>query len=113
MIKYGAHFLISFLFNFKLGAQNAYKSYFYSISNRGPKMHPEARGTEQKVVLAQTRHFGANRVIRIFIRARFQKMLTKVNCWPILKAKIQNSVQTYAEGLGSVANYACSLIWPF
>lgn len=68
---------------------------------------------ERKIILDQTRHFEANRAVRIFIRAHFSRMLTKVNCWLVLKAKLLNMVQTHIESLGTRAKYSNSLIWPF
>lgn len=46
-------------------------------------------------------HSRTNYIVKIFIWACFPWMLTKVNCWAILKAKMQNSVQTHIEGLDS------------
>lgn len=54
--------------------------------------------------------FKANYATKISIRVDFLRMLTKVNCWSILKAKMQNAVQTHTECLCIRADHAPSLI---
>lgn len=73
----------------------------------------EALRIERRVILDQTRYFKINRTVKIFIWVHFLGMLTKVNLWPILKTKLQNSIQIHTKGLGSRADNPSSLICPF
>lgn len=69
-------------------------------------MSLEAPGTKRRVALDHTQYFKTNHIVTIFIRGCFPRMLAKFIHWPILKGKMQNSVQTHIEALGSWADHA-------
>lgn len=73
-------------------------------------MSSEALETQQKVILDQTQYFRANHVVRISIQAHFPRMFNKVGRWPILNAKMLNTVLTHTKILDILANHAPSLL---
>ena len=73
--------------SFRLKVGPTPKCRFKPYSTTGLGISSETPGSERRVILDQTRHSGTNRAVRIFIRARLPKMLTKVNCWPNFELK--------------------------
>ena len=82
---------------------------FKQNSTTGLGISPETPGSERRVILDKTRHFETYYAVRIFIRVRLPKMLTKVTCWPNIELKMLKAVQTSAENLGARVNHAPSI----
>ena len=99
--------------SFRLKVGPTPKCHFKPTSTTGLGIRPVASGSKRRVILDQTRHSRTNRAVRIFIRMRLPKILTKVNRWPNFELKMLKAVQTSTENLATRVNHAPSRHQPF